>query len=517
MTAMLPTSQPNPVVQWWRGHVLATVDHPGVMEKVHAEAGFQGRYAFMTLMSAGIAVLGLLLSSPAVVIGAMLISPLMGPIIGLGFGLATFDQREIREAAVALAGGVLMAVLFAALVVKLSPLQNVTEEIAARTRPNLFDLMVALFSALAGAYAMVRGREGTVVGVAIATALMPPLAVVGYGLATLNWTVFAGSALLFFTNLMTIAVAAAVVARLYGFGQHLSPQHTLLQTVLVVSILSAFAVPLGISLRQIAWEAAASRQVREVIGSQFGDDARISQLELDYDAEPLQVSATVLTPNFQRAAEQRVSATLTRLLSRPVSVSLEQFQVGTSAAAEAAQIAAAGASQTAVAAQHVAEGVAERLALVAGVAPSAVLMDRDNKRAVVRAAALPGAGLVTYKVLEARVAGAAPGWAVSLVPPAAPLPPVSFGDDDAPNEEGRAALALAAWAARRLESPIGVAGGDERTALVIEALTRAGVRAAALSGAGLPDGGIRLEWVAPDSEVVVAPPVRPTLAPAPEQ
>ena len=199
-----------------RRQILAGIDHVAVVDKVSADAVWSGRYAFMTLMSAGIAVLGLLLSSPAVVIGAMLISPLMGPIIGLGFALATFDSAEIRDAAVALAAGIVIAVLFCALIVLLSPIQNVTAEIASRTRPNLFDLIVALFSALAGAYAMVRGREGTIVGVAIATALMPPLAVVGFGLATANWTVFGGSLLLFFTNLMTITLTAATPTAMYN-------------------------------------------------------------------------------------------------------------------------------------------------------------------------------------------------------------------------------------------------------------------------------------------------------------
>jgi uncharacterized hydrophobic protein (TIGR00271 family) len=215
--------------QWWSDHVAVSVDHRGVVETVQEDGGWSSHYAFMILMSAGIAVLGLLLSSPAVVIGAMLISPLMGPIIALGFALATFDSVELRRSLRAVALGVLLGVAFCALIVLLSPLQTVTSEIAARTRPNLFDLLVALFSGLAGTYAMIRGRHGAIVGVAIATALMPPLAVVGFGLATANWTVLAGSFLLFFTNLMTIAASAAVLARLYGFAPGLSPQQTRLQ------------------------------------------------------------------------------------------------------------------------------------------------------------------------------------------------------------------------------------------------------------------------------------------------
>jgi uncharacterized hydrophobic protein (TIGR00271 family) len=169
--------------------VVEGVDHQQIMANIAEESGWSPRYAFMVLMSAGIAVLGLLVSSPAVVIGAMLISPLMNPILGFGFSLATFDFGETRRSLTALAAGSILAVAFTWLVVAFSPLKEATAEILSRTRPNLFDLLVALFAALAGTYAIIKGRGGTIVGVAIATALMPPLAVVGYGLATWNMPV----------------------------------------------------------------------------------------------------------------------------------------------------------------------------------------------------------------------------------------------------------------------------------------------------------------------------------------
>lgn len=467
------------------------------MAKVHDEARWSGRYAFMTLMSAGIAVLGLLLSSPAVVIGAMLISPLMGPILGLGFALATFDSDEIRRSGAALALGIVLAVLFTAAVVMLSPLQNVTDEIAARTRPNLFDLMVALFSALAGTYAMVRGREGTIVGVAIATALMPPLAVMGYGLATLNTTVLGGAALLFVTNLMTIAFAAAVLARLYGFGSHLSPQHTLLQTLVVIAGFVMLAIPLGLALGRIAWETTAARQVREIVSSQFGDNARLSQLDVRFESDPIRVTATVLTPEYQADAERDAETVLGRLLGRSVDVALEQYRVGTGAQAEAQQLSAAQANARRNAADTAAAQIVDRLALVAGVAPDAVLLDRGNRRALVTATELPGAGLAAYRGLEARVAAVASGWTVTLVPPAAALPSVAF-DGDAPDASGREAIRTAIWAAQRLRVPIGVSGADSRVATVIEALTDAGIGAVAAPGSATTDGAVRLSWRAPD-------------------
>ena len=241
--------------RWWRVVVRSDIHQLTVIEKIREDSGFTPRYAFMICMSAGIAILGLLLSSPAVVIGAMLLSPLMGPIMGAGFALAIGDSAWLRESVKAIVLGTIVAVAFAALVVALSPLQTVTSEIASRTRPSLFDLVVALFSALAGAYAMIRGREGTIVGVAIATALMPPLAVVGFGMATFNMSVFGGSLMLFFTNLMTIALTAAAMARLYGFRSTLSERQSHVQIAIMVLVFIGLAVPLGYSLQQIAWEA----------------------------------------------------------------------------------------------------------------------------------------------------------------------------------------------------------------------------------------------------------------------
>ena len=475
---------------WWSEQVIASIDHRAVVEKVHDDAGWSSHFAFMTIMSAGIAVLGLLLSSPAVVIGAMLISPLMGPIIGLGFALTTFDSAEIRRTLRALAIGVVLAVVFCALIVLLSPLQTVTDEIAARTRPNLFDLLVALFSGLAGTYAMIRGRHGTIVGVAIATALMPPLAVVGFGLATANFTVLAGSSLLFFTNLMTIAGSAAVLARLYGFAPDLSPRQTRLQATLIIIVVIGLAVPLALSLRQIAWEAVASRQTREAFTSYFGPQARLSQLDIDYDTEPVGVSATIFSPRYHLRPEAEMTTRLAQLLGRPVRVSIDQVRTE-NGDAEAQEIAAAKGSV----AERSATRMAERLALVAGVTPGDVLIDRTGKRAYVRAAALPGADLGTYRALEARVRSAEAGWTVTLVPPPAPLPVVEFDGSD-PTPDGVNAIQTAAWAAQRLRLRIGVSSSSAaRAELVRAALANAGSQAEIVEGGAA--GAVRLQWLTP--------------------
>jgi uncharacterized hydrophobic protein (TIGR00271 family) len=479
----------NPLRTWWSEHALHNVDHQEVVGRVQEDSGWNAHYAFMILMSAGIAVLGLLLSSPAVVIGAMLISPLMGPIVGAGFAIATFDSAEIRRSSWALAAGVLIAILFCALIVLVSPLQSVTDEIAARTRPNLFDLLVALFSGLAGSYAMIRGRQGAIVGVAIATSLMPPLATVGFGLATVNATVFLGSALLFFTNFMVIALSAAVMARLYGFGQSLSPRQSRLQAVLMMASFFALAVPLGLSLKQIAWETLATRASGEVVRAQFGEDTRVQGINIDHDARPIQVEAAVFTPEYRPGAERAAAAALTSRLGVPVRVTVDQLRVGTREA-EASQLAAARSS----AASRGEERIADRLALVAGVSPDAVLIDRASDRALVRAAPLPGASLATYRALEARIAASEPEWAVELIPPAMPPTAIKFEKGELA-EAGQRAVAAVIWAAPRLRLPVGVSGSDGE----VEALTR--LLAAAKVPVRRVDGSEpALSWLAPSPQ-----------------
>jgi len=122
---------------------------------------------------------------------------------------------------------------------------------------------------------------------------MPPLAVVDVGIATLNWTVFAGTLLLFVTNAFTIAFIAALVARIYGFGAHLSPQHTGWQLLLFFVALVLLPIPLGAALRQIAFEALAQRPVSDTISMRFPDASRPGQLDVDYAAKPIRIRAVV--------------------------------------------------------------------------------------------------------------------------------------------------------------------------------------------------------------------------------
>lgn len=474
--------------KWWRDDVVGTVNQEGIVELRREEADLSARFLFMTIMSAGIAILGLIQSSPAVVIGAMLIAPLMGPIIGLGFAAASGDYVWLRKCARSVAIGALLAVLFCTVIVFFSPLKTVTAELAARTRPNLFDLLVALFSGMAGAYALIRGREGAVVGVAIATALMPPLATVGFGLATWSWPVFSGALMLFVTNLVAIALTAAVMARLYGFTTALSEKHSRVQNIVIVVTLAALAIPLGLALKTIAWEANASRVINSTLNDQFDRSSRLSAVDVTYDTSPVRIDATVLTPVLQPDAEKKAENQLVERLGRPVELSLTQYQVGTSqSAAERAQLATARQNEEAAAQ---AGRVAMALALVAGVDEADVLVDRQRRRALVRAAPLEGATLSAYRALELRADEQVEGWAVELVPPARALPVVAF-DGESPDQAGSAAIDLAAWAGKRVGAPLVLTGPPAQTDVVAERLRAAGARVQQVNPGA---GPVRISW-----------------------
>ena len=484
----------------WHQRLLATVDHQRVIGHVIDESGWSGRYGFMVVLSAGIAVLGLLLSSPAVVIGAMLISPLMSPILGLGFSIALFDFAEMRRSLAALAIGTAAAVAFTALVVVLSPLKAPTAEILARTRPNLFDLLVALFAALAGTFAIIRGRGETIVGVAIATALMPPLAVVGYGAATRNLPVLGGALALFATNFVTIAMSAAAIARFYGFGHQLSGRQSWMQTVVLVLVFAVMAVPLGISLRQIGRETVIAAQVRSFLNSRFGENARVTQLDIDFDRTPIAVRSVVIAPRTAAKPDREVEAGLARQLGRPVTLHLDQVLLDPSAGSIDAQRAELRqASDVPTLEARAAADMARALSVAAGVPMGSVTIDPEHRRAIAQAQPLPGAGLATYRVLERRAGQAVQGWEVAVVPPFGSLPAIAFAEgSDTLDEPGQEAVRLCAWAARRWNIPaLGVPGlppGNavparpdlaQRRALAVAALLqRQGVGVVTAPGAG---------------------------------
>ncbi len=196
---------------------------PGVYIRLFESTEFNVNYVLELLLSAGIATFGLVLNSPAVVIGGMLVSPLMGPILATGLALAASDIYLGLKCLINLLLSVLLSILFSAALVWILPFHSPTGEILARTQPNLLDLGVALFSGLAGSLVVCRGGGGGGVtalpGVAIAVALMPPLCTVGFGLGSgVDRAIIGGAGLLFLTNLAAIVACAFGVFLLVRMG-----------------------------------------------------------------------------------------------------------------------------------------------------------------------------------------------------------------------------------------------------------------------------------------------------------
>lgn len=175
-------------------------------------------YYFLLGVSVVITTLGLVLNSAAVIIGGMIISPLLYPIIAIGTAIITGNERMLFRVLTLVVKSTLLSVLVAVLVTIVSPSDEPTHEILTRTAPNLIDLLVALTSGAAGAYAVcVRERLVSLMGVAVAAAIVPPLAIVGYGIATVSWSLVGGAFLLYFANLIAVIVATVVVFYLLGF------------------------------------------------------------------------------------------------------------------------------------------------------------------------------------------------------------------------------------------------------------------------------------------------------------
>ncbi len=190
------------------------------IELISSGVSFRGATLWVLMLAILIASLGLNVNSTAVIIGAMLISPLMGPIIGMGLAIGINDLGLLRRSLKNYAVATLISVLTATVFFLISPLGEAQSELLARTSPSLYDVLIAFFGGAAGILAIcTRGKGNVIPGVAIATALMPPLCTAGYGLAKGQWLYFGGAFYLFFINTVFIALATYVGVRMLKFSK----------------------------------------------------------------------------------------------------------------------------------------------------------------------------------------------------------------------------------------------------------------------------------------------------------
>ncbi len=288
---------------------------------------------FLVLLSGStlIATLGLFQNSPAVIIGAMIIAPLMRPMVGLSLGTLTGDSRLILRAAITLLVGTLLAMGIAASMAVLFRSLELTPEILSRTHPTLLDLGVAVFAGAIGAYCQADEKlSDSLAGVAISVALVPPLSVVGIGVCFGSPSVFTGALLLYATNLIGITVAGAIVFLFKGF----IPLRQAKRGLVISAIVSIFLiVPLGLSMRELVLQNLISIKTKSILEEKTHTfrGMQLGEVEVERFKEPMIVVATVFSPERPITSNQvrLVQDFLSTELNFPVEFRLRLIPVTT--------------------------------------------------------------------------------------------------------------------------------------------------------------------------------------------
>lgn len=219
---------------------------------LRANGKISSSYLVLMALSTLLATTGLFQDSTPVIIGAMILAPMMGPIMTLSMGIVRLDKDLLLYPIKTLFTGIAIALFFSCIYTLIVPLETITPQMSARLNPNLLDLMVAIFSGIAGAYAQSKSEVAkSLAGVAIAVALIPPLGVTGIGLGWLDWSTIYGSFLLFCINLIGMTMAAAATFTILGFAPIKRAKHGLTYLAIIIGII---IVPLGLSFQTLIKE-----------------------------------------------------------------------------------------------------------------------------------------------------------------------------------------------------------------------------------------------------------------------
>ena len=287
-------------------------DEQAIIQQISSGVSFRGANLWVLIFAILIASLGLNVNSTAVIIGAMLISPLMGPIIGMGLAVGTNDLDLLKRAVKNYSVATVISVLTATLYFLITPLGEAQSELLARTSPTLYDVFIAFCGGAAGIIALcTRGKGNVIPGVAIATALMPPLCTAGYGLASGHFLYFLGAFYLYFINTVFIALATFCGVRLLHFQQSefLSSDvgtkaHRIVTAIVVLTMLPAAVMTVNI-VRKSFFE----NNMRKFIKTELTQrGTQIISTDVEKDSMKLRVVAVgrEITEATRTAAEQRM-------------------------------------------------------------------------------------------------------------------------------------------------------------------------------------------------------------------
>ena len=277
-------------------------DYEATVKYISSSVEFRGVNLWVLAFAIIVASVGLNMNSTAVIIGAMLISPIMGPILGVGLAIGTLDEdllkRSLRNFLIMVAISLITSTIY----FLISPLSEAQSELMARTRPTIFDVIIAFFGGLAGIVATSRKSQPFTVisGVAIATALMPPLCTAGYGLATWQMRFFGGASYLFFINSFFIALATFIMVRFLKFPQTRYLNSTRLNAVkrmmyifaILVMIPSVF---MAINLvRESAFNSQAIKFVNDIQQTPYFENVQLIDAQRNYEKKEQTVTLRVI-------------------------------------------------------------------------------------------------------------------------------------------------------------------------------------------------------------------------------
>ena len=277
-------------------------DKSRVLDNVRASVSFRGANLWILACAIVVASIGLNVNSAAVIIGAMLISPLMGPIIGAGFGIGTFDFDLLKKSLRNLVVATVVSLAVSYLYFLLSPFKETQSELLNRTSPNIYDILIAFFGGLVGVIAITRVEKGNPIpGVAIATALMPPLCTAGYGLAIGNWRFFAGALYLYTINCVFICLATFVIVKYLKYPRFSMPDKkrekrvTLVMTFLTISLL----VPSVYFAYVLFQEKTYTQQAQRFIQAEFTDKGyAVIYKKIEMARRPKSIEIGLLSKRF---------------------------------------------------------------------------------------------------------------------------------------------------------------------------------------------------------------------------
>ena len=250
-------------------------------EKLYDDLHVRLRDTLILMCSIFIASIGLNMNSTAVVIGAMLISPLMTPIVGLGFGLAIFDTRLIKQSLEVLLTQVLVSLLVSTLYFWISPLSYASSELIARTSPTIWDVLIAIAGGIAGFIGSRKKEANNIVpGVAIATALMPPICTAGYGLANGNVRFLFGALYLFLINCVFIMLINIVGTRIFMRKSPLSSFNELniKMKIGLISLIVLLVLPASYSAVTLTMDQARKEGIKQFVENEFANHTVINQV-----------------------------------------------------------------------------------------------------------------------------------------------------------------------------------------------------------------------------------------------